>query len=400
MALVLAILLAGAASGAPLLAQDRAARSRADLGEVRSRLQDAQAAAQDTEKTRAEADKALKSAEQAVSRVLRKLRTLRREQQQVRKALDAVQAQQVQTRQRIDEGRAALGEWLRRYYEHGGEAGVGHLLSARDPNQLARDAYYLERIGREKQAIVGRLREAEAAFAAQASTIKERQTKLASLEREQTTQAAELKRERTRRAKILADLSATLAAQRAEIGELKKDETRLIALIKRLETAPAPRPPVPRERAAEPEGGSTGHAADASVRGRPFAQLRGALRAPVEGTFVGRFGTDRAAGGATWKGVFIRSRAGEDVRAVADGVVVYSDWLRGFGNLVIVDHGDDYLTVYGNNEALFKSTGERVLAGDIIASVGDSGGNPESGLYFEIRHKGRPVDPMDWINRD
>ena len=113
-----------------------------------------------------------------------------------------------------------------------------------------------------------------------------------------------------------------------------------------------------------------------------------------------RFGEDRASGGGSWKGVFIRSDRGEEARAVADGVVVFADWLRGFGNLVIVDHGDNYLTVYGNNEALFKSTGERVLGGEVIASVGDSGGNPESGLYFEIRHQGRPLDPMQWIRRD
>jgi len=82
---------------------------------------------------------------------------------------------------------------------------------------------------------------------------------------------------------------------------------------------------------------------------------------------------------------------------VADGEVVFSDWLRGFGNLIIIDHGQGYLTVYGNNDALFKSNGEQVVAGEVLAAAGDSGGNPEPGLYFEIRHQGRPVDPLDWI---
>ncbi len=381
-------------------ADDRTAEKRADLDEIQARLKDAEAAAVDTEKTRAQADKALRQAEKAVSGIKRKLRALRREQAQVNKALDEVRAQQARTAARIDEGRVALGQWLRRYYQHGGEPGVGHLLSAREPNQLARDAYYLERVGREKQAIVERLREAQAEFDAQAKRIEAQQTQLNALEERQTAEKKVLAKEQARRTKLLAEISATLAAQRKEIGALKKDETRLIGLIRQLEQAPRPAPPPARPMVGEPEVGDSGRAADSSLRGRPFAQLRGELRVPVQGKLVGRFGESRAASGTSWKGVFIRSRQGEDVRAVADGVVVYSDWLRGFGNLLILDHGDNYLTVYGNNEALFKSTGERVLGGEVIAAVGDSGGNPESGLYFEIRHQGRAVDPLQWIRRD
>jgi len=381
-------------------AQDRAAQTRADLDEVKARLKDAQAAAADTEKTRAEADQALRQAEQAVSRIKRKQRELQRERKRVSRELDAVRAQQEQTRERIDAGRAALGHWLRRYYEHGGEPGVGQMLSAREPNQLARDAYYLERIGREKQTIVDTLREAEAQFKTQADGIEKRRSELLALEKDQAAQAEELKQEQSRRAKLLAEISSTLTAQRAEIGALEKDESRLIGLIRQIESTPRPVIPRARPESREPDMGDTGRAADASTRGRPFAQLRGALRVPVEGRLQGRFGEDRASGSGSWKGVFIKAARGGDVHAVADGVVVYADWLRGFGNLVIIDHGDNYLTVYGNNEALFKSTGDRVLGGEVIASVGDSGGNPDSGLYFELRHQGRPLDPMEWIRRD
>jgi septal ring factor EnvC (AmiA/AmiB activator) len=386
-------------------AQSRAAQSRAELDALKSRLKEVEAAAGDTEKTRADADRALKQAEQAVSRIVRKLRELRREQDRVTRELASVREQQALTEQRVEAGRAALAHWLRRYYQHGGEPGVGQMLSAREPNQLARDAYYLERVGREKQAIVNDLREAEAQFRDQAAQIESRQGELKALASKQRAQADELKQERDRRARLLADVSAALAAQRAEIGALKQDETRLIALIRKLETAPPPpvvRPRPPRGETAEPSdpGQQTGRAADGSLRGKPFAQLRGALRVPVQGRLTGRFGADRDAGGASWKGIFIRSGAGAEVHAVADGVVVFSDWLRGFGNLVIVDHGDNYLTVYGNNEALFKSTGERVDSGEVIAAVGDSGGNPETGLYFEIRHRGQPVDPLQWIRRD
>jgi septal ring factor EnvC (AmiA/AmiB activator) len=83
---------------------------------------------------------------------------------------------------------------------------------------------------------------------------------------------------------------------------------------------------------------------------------------------------------------------------VAPGLVVFADWLRGFGNLIILDHGSSYLSVYGNNESLFKNVGEAVRGGDVIATIGNSGGNPETGLYFEIRHQGQAVDPLKWVN--
>ena len=97
-----------------------------------------------------------------------------------------------------------------------------------------------------------------------------------------------------------------------------------------------------------------------------------------------------------WKGLLIRARPGEEVRAIAAGRVVFADWLRGFGNLLILDHGDGYLSLYAYNEALLKQIGDRVGSGEPIGTVGSSGGSEETGLYFEIRHQGRPIDPLSW----
>ena len=99
----------------------------------------------------------------------------------------------------------------------------------------------------------------------------------------------------------------------------------------------------------------------------------------------------------TWKGLFIRADSGTEVRAVAGGRVVFADWIRGFGNLLIVDHGQHYLSIYGNNETLIRQVGVEVGKGDVVATVGNSGGNPEYGLYFELRYEGRAFDPMKWV---
>ena len=115
------------------------------------------------------------------------------------------------------------------------------------------------------------------------------------------------------------------------------------------------------------------------------------------GNLVGRFGTPRNEGPAGKNGVFIRAPEGQAVRSVAAGQVVYADWMRGFGNLLIVDHGEAYLSIYANNESLLKQTGDPVAAGEAVATVGASGGNEHSGLYFELRHLGKAFDPLRWV---
>ena len=116
----------------------------------------------------------------------------------------------------------------------------------------------------------------------------------------------------------------------------------------------------------------------------------------MKGELLAKYGTKRG-DGPSWKGLFIRAEEGAEVKTVADGQVVFADWLRGFGNLIIVDHGSQYMTIYGNNQAVLKRAGDTVRTGDVIASAGNSGGNEQSGLYFEMRHQGRAFDPSSWI---
>ena len=129
-----------------------------------------------------------------------------------------------------------------------------------------------------------------------------------------------------------------------------------------------------------------------------FAKLRGKLRMPAKGELVASFGSKRN-DGPSWKGLFIKAGEGTDVKAAADGVVIFADWMRGFGNLLIIDHGSQYMTIYGNNQSLLKRPGDKIKMGEVVAAAGNSGGNEHSGLYFEMRHQGRAIDPLVWINR-
>jgi septal ring factor EnvC (AmiA/AmiB activator) len=136
---------------------------------------------------------------------------------------------------------------------------------------------------------------------------------------------------------------------------------------------------------------------DASLDGTPFQQLKGRLQLPVRGELTGRYGSPRSDTGLSWRGLFIQGPAGQEVKAIAAGQVVFADWLRGFGNLLIIDHGEGYMSLYGNNESLVRRVGEKVRGGDAVATVGSSGGNATSGLYFELRHQGKPFDPLGWV---
>ena len=230
--------------------------------------------------------------------------------------------------------------------------------------------------------------------------------------------------QRGQRKAMLDSLSAQLSSQRKEIGSLQRDEKQLGQLIDRLnrilaqQQREAARREAAQRAAAEREAAQRqaqrGNASrpsparpaesgidndkspDASASGN-FAALRGNLRLPVRGTVTNRFGSARQEG-STWKGLFIRAASGGEVKSIAAGRVVFADWMRGFGNLLIVDHGSQYLSIYGNNDALLKQVGDAVRGGDTVASVGNSGGNPESGLYFELRHRGQPIDPLKWVN--
>jgi septal ring factor EnvC (AmiA/AmiB activator) len=279
------------------------------------------------------------------------------------------------------------------------------LLSGHDPNQSARDKYFLTQLSRAKADLIQQLRAVAMEKKRLADSARLRQEQLAEIERKEQESRSLLLERKKQRQTTLAAIGDRLKAQRREIATLKRDEQRLAKLIEGLARIAAAKKIVPKIARGSEQGATGGSARGKAPKlkshdpgnvGGAFAALRGQLRLPVKGTIAGRFGSPRAEGGASWKGVFIRAAEGTEVKAVAAGAVVFSDWLRGFGNLLIIDHGDDFLSVYGNNESLLATVGAGVRGGETVATVGNSGGNPDSGLYFELRHRGQAFDPLKW----
>lgn len=372
------------------------AQRRADLKEVQQRIRELEESIAQTQATHAEASAGLVEAERAVSESRRRLRTLSRQRSAAESELAEAQAEQQRIEARIEARREELASLLRRHYMHGG-SDVAPFLSGGDPNQLARDAHYLEHVGRARLMLIEGLRadQIEQQRLAREAVLK--RDRIAALQAEQGREQGTLEKVLARRAALVADLSGQLQGQSRAVEALRENEQQLGRVIElllqrqsvqRMPASPVA-PPVARI--------DTGPLAQSTPKGTPFRQLRGKLGFPVRGELAGRYGAPRGDGGARWRGLFIRASDGEEVRAVAAGEVVFSDWMRGYGNLIIVDHGDDYLTIYANNDALLRVVGDRVEGGAPIASVGASGGAWESGLYFELRHKGEPVDPLRWL---
>jgi septal ring factor EnvC (AmiA/AmiB activator) len=368
---------------------------REELKDLQGRIQSLQKDIAKAEGSRADAAEELRETEQAISDANRRLRELGGERAGVQATLGDLNAQSQKLSARISTQQVQLGRLFTRQYYAGETDAMRHLLSGDDPNQLARDAHYLSLLSRAKADLIRNLGEVLDEKKRLAGLAREKNEELAEIEKNQQRERAGLVEQQKKRQVVLARLSDRIKAQRNEVEKLKRDEKRLAKLIEGLGRIVA-RP----KRAPQAQGPALRNerTPDASLSGGAFAQLKGRLSLPTRGELANRFGTQRQEGGTTWKGVFIRAANGAEVKAIAPGRVVFADWLRGFGNLAIVDHGDGYLSVYGNNESLFKAVGQPVKAGEAIASVGNSGGNPETGLYFELRHLGQPLDPLKWVS--
>lgn len=242
---------------------------------------------------------------------------------------------------------------------------------------------------------------AAARAAAKAKADAEKKAQLLAQAQARAKAAAAAQAERERLAKANANKSGTIKPAQPTKPPAPPRPDPIDADEPKVAARPAPEParePVkePVEEPARPPARAADIALAPAAPAGAFASLKGQMRSPVSGQVAARFGSKRGQG-PSWKGVFIRAAEGADVRAVAGGRVVFAEWLRGFGNLIIVDHGGQYMSIYGNNQSLLKRAGDIVKSGDPIASAGNSGGNEESGLYFELRHQGTAFDPAGWV---
>ncbi len=429
-------------AGAAAVNTPEISEKQADLGELRSRIDSLRKELSASEGNQADAADRLRASEREISRLQRELHELSGQRGQLRKQLGSLQQQQRELATTQAQQQAQLEKLLYKQYLRGNPDSLQLLFNGSNPNQMARDLHYLSAIALTRAELMGEISATLERKKTLANAAKEHSNELAEIEGEQQKRHDDLQKQREERQALYARISDKVRNQRKEIGNLQQDEQRLSRLINRLssllasqaaqaaqaaqsaartaeqarateasraaeavrqkekvsrsenEPRPAAKPmePLPPSKPVETENRHE----PTAVSGN-FALQKGNLRLPVRGNLSGRFGSPRE-GGGTWRGLFIRASNGNEVKAIAGGRVVFSDWMRGFGNLLIIDHGNAYLSIYGNNESLLKQVGQAVRGGETVATVGNSGGNPDSGLYFELRHQGQPIDPMKWAS--
>lgn len=320
---------------------------------------------------------ALREQQLKIAVTAKQLRTLDEQLTAEQHKLDDLIAKRATLDLKLKDQREALAALVRSAYAIGGDEELRLLLEQDDIDKVGRMLAYYGYFKRARIGHIDRLLTDLDALAKVQSDIQAQNTALKESRDEHATQVAQLQAERDARNKLLVALDAKLKTQAERIAQLARDEKGLLDLLAKLRDIFADIPPQ-------------------LSNAQPFSTQRGHLHWPLRGKVVAAFGA-KDNGEQSNQGVLIAADIGHEIRAVAHGRVVYADWLRGYGLLLIVDHGDGYLSLYGCDETLLKDVGDWVDAGDVIATSGDSGGRKTAGLYFELRSQRKPIDPMGWL---
>lgn len=406
------------------------AQVRREQAELRERLEAVTRDITESETARKGVVQKLRASETAISDINRELQALGERTAQAQQRLDDAGAEQGRQQQALEARRAELAALLRAQYASGLSPWTA-LLSGNDPHDIGRELRYLAYVSESQAEAVERIQATLRQLQELQASIVENRKMLADLDAETRERQQALLEQQEARRKVLASIESELREQKQQEQRLRQDEQRLgqlvdklgkaiaqererarqeqarrVAEAKRQEEArrqeEAQRREEARQQAARQEEQAppppavpgTGPAAAPSREG-----LARGLPPPVRASgTLGRFGGQRPDGGV-WRGIVLLAPEGRPVSAVASGRVVYASWLSGFGNLLIIDHGEQYLSIYGYNQSLLKQVGDTVRAGDSVATVGSTGGQVEPGLYFEIRQGGVPVNPQLWLGR-
>ena len=359
---------------------DNGAAYQARLDALNKQVAKIQRSMQKRQTERGETSKALKASELEVARVAKALGRISRQSRDGKARLTALAGREQDLQAQLDTHQTQLVRQLRAAYQTSRTPRVKVMLSQEDPALVSRILAYYNAFNAARQRSIatatGLLDELSVVRSEQETVNARLQASLQELERSH----ADMQRVRAERKTALLAIEKSLENDAKRLKKLHLDQRELENLLEQLNAALAEIPPPPLER-------------------KPFKSMRGKLPWPTRGTLKARYNTRKGAADLRWKGMFIGAKTGTRVRAIYHGQVAFADWMNGFGLILIVDHGDGYMSIYANAESLHKSQGEWVRPGDVIATAGDSGGQKSSGVYFEMRRDGQPINPHRWVKK-
>lgn len=331
-----------------------------------------------TEKRKAQHTKKIQAFDIEIAGLRKKLLKVEIDKKATSREIKTLKTQSATLSRRIKENKKKLSEMTRALYQLGEENYLKIILNNSDSNEQSRMRtyydYFYQAFGKQQQQLKRDLAEISAIDEALAQKLNEYDILVQKLKKETDSLIAERKKKKA----YLAKLDKKIQSKKSRLKRLKSSRKTLEKLVKALKK---------RKHREEME----------RLSGMSFAKNKGRLKWPVNGKLRRKYGQPRANSGLKWRGVLISAKTGEKVRAVNGGTVVFSDWLSGYGFVLIIDHGKGYMSLYGHNQQLLRDVGEKVKVGDIIAEAGSSGRLGKPGLYFEIRRNGKPVNPAKWM---
>ena len=349
-----------------------------ELEQVRERISELK---QSMDRSASERDRLtgeLQDIEVAISEQRMRIKDIEREQRYTENKKKALDSDLAEREAHLDVESSELAAQVRAAYMSGSQEKIKLLLNQRDPATLGRLMAYYRYLSDYRADNINVVMEEIRRLDELQSQIAAEQARLAGLSKSRYAELSQLSSSQDERQILLVSVRHKIASEGQKVDRLAAQEGDLTRLIAEL-TSILSDYPISSEA--------------------PFSRLKGKLTWPVVGTLLHDYGQPRVSGKIKWHGVVLAAPRGREVRAVYHGRIAFADWLAGMGLLVIVDHGEGYMTLYGYNETILKNTGDWVAPGDVIATVGDSGGQPQSGLYFELRKGTKPVNPRQWVTR-
>ena len=351
----------------------------ADLAKLKKDISLLKSSLEEFKGKRSKFKKALKTSELAIGQIGRKISAIKGQVARQEKLLTNLKQRQQTLRQDSMQQQGLIAQQIRIAYQLGRQKKIKVILNQEDPATVNRAITYLDYFNKARISLMTEFAATISELNNLEPTIIEEKGRLENSQLDLADQYSSLKQQQSTRENAIAALNATISSKGAQLSDAEKERTRLEKLLKAVEEAVA-NLKLPADY-------------------KDFAQRKGQMKWPVLGRISNSFGTPRTEGGMRWQGVTLKAKSGNNVRAIHHGRVVFADWFGSSGLLIIVDHGEDYMSLYAHNESLLRETGDWIRAGEPLATVGVSGGQMEPALYFEIRHNGKAINPKYWIKK-
>jgi septal ring factor EnvC (AmiA/AmiB activator) len=374
--LLLPALIAGLVLAPQSLAADRSAKEK-QLKTVLAKIEKLKRAIDVKEDSKSKYIKQLKASELKIGKVNQKIRAIGKKIKGKKSELAALRETRLKHQRQLSRENDSLAEQVYTAFTLGREEKVKLLFSQQDPETLQRNLVYYQYFSNARVDLINDVQDNIDKIIETEQLIQQARQDLEKNQQALSQQKQQLNKDRSKRKSIIASLDKQLKNQGGNLSRLEDEATQLQNLINSIQEIFVDAP-------------------EDEISERAFAELKGKLAWPVKGKLKRLFGRNKPLSNLRWQGVILEAPNGSRVQAISHGRVAFADWLRGLGNLIIIDHGNSYLSLYGHNESLFKTAGEWVEAGDVISSTGSSGGQKKPGLYFEIRKKGKPQNPTGW----